>query len=59
VMRVYYKPYMNWVWAGVILMGLGGFLAATDRRYRVRVRREEDLPDAVGDSSSKTSAAPV
>jgi cytochrome c-type biogenesis protein CcmF len=48
VMRVYYKPFMNWVWAGAILMGLGGFLAATDRRYRVRVRREEDLPGAAG-----------
>jgi len=45
---VYYKPYMNWVWAGAILMGLGGFLAATDRRYRVRVRREEDLPETAG-----------
>jgi cytochrome c-type biogenesis protein CcmF len=44
VMRVYYKPYMNWIWTGAVLMGLGGFLAATDRRYRVRVRREEELP---------------
>jgi cytochrome c-type biogenesis protein CcmF len=48
LMRVYYKPYMNWVWAGAILMGLGGFLAATDRRYRVRVRREEELPELAG-----------
>jgi cytochrome c-type biogenesis protein CcmF len=43
-MRVYYKPYMNWVWAGAILMGLGGFLSASDRRYRLRARREEELP---------------
>jgi len=45
VMRVYYKPYMNWVWAGAILMALGGFLAASDRRYRMRVRREDEVPD--------------
>jgi cytochrome c-type biogenesis protein CcmF len=50
---------MNWVWAGAILMGLGGFLAATDRRYRVRVRREDDLPEAAGESSAKTSVASV
>jgi cytochrome c-type biogenesis protein CcmF len=54
---VYYKPFMNWVWAGAILMGLGGFLAATDRRYRVRVRREEELPDETGESAVKASAA--
>jgi len=48
---------MNWVWAGAILMGLGGFLAATDRRYRVRVRREEELPEATGESAVKASTA--
>jgi cytochrome c-type biogenesis protein CcmF len=50
---------MNWVWAGAILMGLGGFLAATDRRYRVRVRREEDLPEMAEKPSVKTSTASV
>jgi cytochrome c-type biogenesis protein CcmF len=58
VMRVYYKPYMNWVWAGAILMGLGGFLAASDRRYRVRVRREEDLPDADGNLAGNGDVQP-
>jgi len=43
VMRVYYKPYMNWLWTAVVLMGIGGFLAASDRRYRLRARREEDV----------------
>ncbi|AHE99570.1 heme lyase CcmF/NrfE family subunit [Thioalkalivibrio paradoxus] len=57
VMRVYYKPYMNWIWTGAVLMGLGGFLAATDRRYRVRVRREEDLPDDSADTAGRPSAA--
>jgi cytochrome c-type biogenesis protein CcmF len=54
VMRVYYKPYMNWVWTGAVLMGLGGFLAASDRRYRVSVRREEDIPE---ESPARGSAA--
>lgn len=33
-MRVYYKPFVPWLWAGVLLMVLGGLLAAADRRYR-------------------------
>lgn len=34
--RVYYKPFVTWIWAGCALMALGGLLAANDRRYRVR-----------------------
>ena len=33
-MRVYYKPFVPWLWAGILLMVLGGVLAALDRRYR-------------------------
>ena len=32
--RVYLKPFIRWIWLGAILMGLGGLLAATDKRYR-------------------------
>jgi cytochrome c-type biogenesis protein CcmF len=31
-MRVYYKPFVPWLWGGVLLMVLGGVLAALDRR---------------------------
>ena len=33
--RVYYKPFVNWIWAGCVLMALGGILAISDRRYRL------------------------
>ena len=33
-MRVYYKPFVPWLWAGVLMIVLGGVLAALDRRYR-------------------------
>ncbi len=33
-MRVYVKPFVDWIWGGCVLMALGGLLAATDRRYR-------------------------
>ena len=32
--RVYYKPFIRWIWLGGLLMALGGFLAVMDRRYR-------------------------
>jgi cytochrome c-type biogenesis protein CcmF len=34
--RVYYKPFVDWIWAGCFVMALGGFLALSDRRYRSR-----------------------
>jgi len=37
--RVYYKPFMRWVWLGGLLMMTGGALAASDRRYRLQVKR--------------------
>lgn len=33
-MRIYYKPFVPWLWVGVLVMVLGGILAALDRRYR-------------------------
>jgi cytochrome c-type biogenesis protein CcmF len=43
LVRVLYKPFLNWLWAGVALMAFGGLLAAGDRRYRLaaRSRREQ------------------
>lgn len=32
--RVYYKPFVDWIWGGCLLMALGGVTAALDRRYR-------------------------
>jgi len=37
--RVYYKPFVDWIWAGCVLMALGGVCAAADRRYRFKLRR--------------------
>ena len=32
--RVYYKPFVDWIWGGGLLMALGGLFAVADRRYR-------------------------
>ncbi len=36
--RVYHKPFVDWIWGGCVLMGLGGLLALSDRRYRLKAR---------------------
>ena len=43
LVRVQHKPFLNWIWAGVVLLAFGGLLAASDRRYRLAApsRREE------------------
>lgn len=33
--RTYIKPFANWIWAGCLIMALGGLVSLTDRRYRV------------------------
>ena len=34
--RVHHKPFVNLIWIGCLLMALGGVLAASDRRYRIK-----------------------
>lgn len=37
--RVYYKPFIDWIWGGCLLMALGGMLAMSDKRYRMKWRK--------------------
>src|SRR5690606_20105042 len=37
--RVYYKPFIRCIWLGALMMMLGGFTAATDRRFRTARER--------------------
>jgi cytochrome c-type biogenesis protein CcmF len=39
--RVYFKPFVDWIWGGALLMALGGICAVSDRRYRLRVQAAE------------------
>jgi cytochrome c-type biogenesis protein CcmF len=34
IVRIYVKPFVDWIWGGCLLMALGGLLAVSDRRYR-------------------------
>ena len=46
--RTYIKPFANWIWAGCMLMSLGGLFSLTDRRYRVAAgaRKSRTVPSA-------------
>ncbi|MGA9027654.1 MAG: heme lyase CcmF/NrfE family subunit, partial [Steroidobacteraceae bacterium] len=39
-MRIQYKPLVRYIWLGALVMAIGGFIAATDRRYRLKVADE-------------------
>jgi len=43
-LRTYVKPFANWLWAGCILMALGGLVSLTDRRYRVAAGARRGAP---------------
>ncbi len=37
--RVYHKPFVDWIWGGAVMMAIGGLLALSDRRYRIHNRK--------------------
>jgi cytochrome c-type biogenesis protein CcmF len=51
-MRIQYKPLVRYIWLGAIIMAIGGLLAATDKRYRVKV------PVPVAETAEPPSAQP-
>jgi cytochrome c-type biogenesis protein CcmF len=42
--RVYYKPFVVWIWLGCLLMAAGGGLAASDKRYRLKLKQRVSAP---------------
>ena len=45
--RVYYKPFVGWIWYGAVLMAIGGGLAISDRRYALAARKEREARQTV------------
>ncbi len=41
--RIYYKPFIRWIWLGALVMSFGGLLAGIDGRYR-KMARGKTLP---------------
>ena len=55
--RVQIKPFVDWIWAGCLLMALGGVLAASDRRYRLAVREKREARSSAARARVRTQAA--
>ncbi len=46
--RIYIKPFVDWIWIGALVMALGGLTSLLDRRYRVAApSRKNTKPLAV------------
>jgi cytochrome c-type biogenesis protein CcmF len=41
--RVYHKPFVNWIWFGCLIMALGGSMAALDKRYRKKLAKRAEV----------------
>ncbi|WP_375057655.1 heme lyase CcmF/NrfE family subunit [Zobellella sp. DQSA1] len=41
--RLYYKPFVRWIWFGAVLMSIGGVIAMVDKRYRFGRKREQEV----------------
>jgi cytochrome c-type biogenesis protein CcmF len=48
-LRLYYKPFVRWIWLGCILMAIGGLLAAVDKRYRLAALRKAAVAPRVSE----------
>ena len=40
--RIYYKPFVRWIWLGGLFMALGGILCLLDPRYRSRKKMQPE-----------------
>ena len=37
--RIYYKPFIRWIWGGGFIMLLGGLISLFDKRYRIQAKK--------------------
>ncbi|MBJ6137446.1 heme lyase CcmF/NrfE family subunit [Marinobacter litoralis] len=44
--RLQYKPLIRWLWLGALVMAIGGFLAISDKRYRIRAKNQVKVADS-------------
>ena len=45
--RIYYKPFIRWIWLGPLIMAFGGILMMCDRRYRSKKENADQDPITV------------
>ncbi|TAN83889.1 MAG: heme lyase CcmF/NrfE family subunit [Gallionella sp.] len=55
--RVYIKPFVDWIWGGCFFMAIGGVLAISDRRYRIHQKTENKKQKAGLAGSGQAASA--
>ena len=56
VVRIHHIPFAPWIWAGTVLMALGGALSLSDRRHRVGVPVRRATLGPAADASVRSRA---
>jgi len=56
--RVYYKPFVGWIWGGALLMALGGGLALSDRRYALARQKDRVAKDTPAKAEPEAAVQP-
>ena len=54
--RVYYKPFVDWIWGGAFIMAIGGIFAVSDRRYRLSSRKRKAKEQVASQPASDSLA---
>jgi len=54
--RVYYKPFVDWIWGGAFIMAIGGIFAVSDRRYRLTSRKRKAKEQVASQPASDSLA---
>jgi cytochrome c-type biogenesis protein CcmF len=57
--RLQYKPLVRWLWLGSLFMAAGGFLAISDRRYRLKGKVRKQVEQPVVGGREPTSGKPA
>jgi cytochrome c-type biogenesis protein CcmF len=57
--RVYYKPFVRWIWLGAIIMAMGGLFAVSDPRYRLARKQQRAAPKSASAKTGDADVAPV
>jgi cytochrome c-type biogenesis protein CcmF len=55
--RVYIKPFVDWIWMGCVMMAMGGMLAISDRRYRIHAKKKIATADSMAAGKKGVLAA--
>jgi cytochrome c-type biogenesis protein CcmF len=57
--RLQYKPLVRWLWLGSIFMAVGGFLAISDRRYRLKDKVQKTAGQPGRADTEQTTGKPA